>query len=128
MFDLAERLVVGGHDVTDAVIQRLKDLSALRVLEATKQIAQAAKAGGERRILRDEHGAAGAAVKMMIHPASYHYWGQRLGYKCWSDTQFCREYLRDVPASRVKTVTERPTVTSGWDGGGKRETKNYGAN
>lgn len=125
MFELAERLVVGGHDVTDEVIQRLKDMQALRVLQATKQIAQAAKVGSERRIMRDERGNAGAAVKMQIHPASYHYWGQRLGYKCWNDEQFCREYLRDNPASRIKTVTERPTFQIGWTGGGKRETKVY---
>lgn len=114
----------GGHDVTDDVMARLRDMRALQVLNATRRISLAAKAGGERRMLRGSNGGAAGAVKMMIEPASYHYWGQRLGYKCWQDKQFVAEYLRDNPASRVKTVSERPTVVCGFEGG-KRSTTTY---
>lgn len=119
-----ERIICGGHDVTDDVLKRLRDMKALRVLQATKQIALAAKAGGERRILRNANGSAAGAVSMQIHRESYHYWGQRLGYSCWADKQFCAEYLRDNPAARIKTVTERPTIAVGWEGN-KRSSESY---
>jgi hypothetical protein len=38
---------------------------------------------------------------MSIQADAYHYWGQRLGYKCWRDKQFRREFARDNPAVRV---------------------------
>jgi hypothetical protein len=68
-----------------------------------KRMALAAKAGGVRRMLKDT-GDGGGYQDMMIDPISYHYWGQRLGYECWDDAQFIREYKRDNPESRVKTV------------------------
>lgn len=37
-----------------------------------------------------------------INPTAFHYWGLRLGYKCWHDKQFMREFLRDNPAARVR--------------------------
>ena len=41
-------------------------------------------------------------VKAAIDLRAFHYWGQRLGYQCWNDKQFVREFLRDNPAARVK--------------------------
>tara|TARA_R100001463_G_scaffold47620_1_gene96628 strand:+ start:28585 stop:29004 length:420 start_codon:yes stop_codon:yes gene_type:complete len=41
--------------------------------------------------------------KARIEPTSYHYWGKRLGYDCWSDRKFIKEYLRDNPESRIKS-------------------------
>ena len=35
---------------------------------------------------------------------SFTYWGKRLGFQCWDDKQFLKEYLRDNEASRVKSV------------------------
>jgi hypothetical protein len=122
---LEERIVVGGHDVTEGVLERLQQMRALQVLEATRRIARAAKAGAERRVLRDENGNAAGEVKMMIEPASYHYWGQRLGYKCWSDKTFCREYLRDNEASRVKSKSDRPSILCGFEGANRRFRKRY---
>lgn len=37
-----------------------------------------------------------------INPTSFHFWGTKLGYDCWSDKRFLHEYLRDVPEARVK--------------------------
>lgn len=34
-------------------------------------------------------------LRARIPASSFHYWGQRLGYKCWQDETFIREFLRD---------------------------------
>lgn len=78
-----------------------------RQAKCLKEIALAAKNNGARKLLR---GDGGGQVEMMIHPTSYHYWGQRLGYQCWDDPAFRREYRRDVEASRVKTINDRLTI------------------
>ncbi len=41
-------------------------------------------------------------VRMEVDTYAYHYWGQRLGYKCWKDEAFLSEYERDNPNVRVK--------------------------
>lgn len=41
-------------------------------------------------------------VRMEVDSYVYHYWGQRLGYKCWRDENFLREFERDNPEARVK--------------------------
>ena len=41
-------------------------------------------------------------VRMAVTPDAYHYWGRRLGYECWRDKQFLREFERDNPNVRVK--------------------------
>lgn len=47
---------------------------------------------------------------MRITPESYHYWGNRLGYDCWGDKGFRKEFLRDVPEARVKYVARKQTI------------------
>lgn len=80
----------------------------------------AAKEGGERRLLHSRDGN-GGEVKMMIDPYSYHFWGQRLGYQCWQDATFCREFLRDNPEARVRSVSDRvQAVVAGFAGEVKR--------
>lgn len=39
-----------------------------------------------------------------IDSNSFTYWGKRLGFDCWNDKGFMREYLRDNPQSRVKSA------------------------
>lgn len=41
---------------------------------------------------------------------SFHYWGKRLGYDCWNDKQFMKEYLRDNPQSRTRSGGTRIQV------------------
>ena len=53
-----------------------------------------------------------------IETTSYHYWGKRLGYGCWNDRKFMKEYLRDNPESRVKSGGSKK-VKVGY--GGKKE-------
>lgn len=45
-----------------------------------------------------------------IPGAAYHYWGQRLGYECWEDTQFLNEFMRDNPEVAVTNYTKRTMV------------------
>lgn len=73
-----------------------------------REMARAAKQGGETRIIRTKEG--DGYVDIQIHPVSYHYWGQRLGYQCWDDPQFVREYKRDNEAARVKSTSDRLTL------------------
>lgn len=47
------------------------------------------------------------APTLSITPEAYHYWGQRLGYACWSDKQFLREFKRDNPACRINAKGTR---------------------
>ena len=34
---------------------------------------------------------------------AFHFWGQKLGYQCWSDKAFLREYRRDNPGLAMKS-------------------------
>lgn len=54
-------------------------------------------------------------LRMRIDPTLYHYWGHKLGYDCWKDSQFLREVERDNPEVRVKCGGTRLQV--GWSGG-----------
>jgi hypothetical protein len=65
-------------------------------------------------------------VKMRVHPLFWHYWGQRLGYECWDDAGFVREFLRDNESVRVKNVRPRLTVTVPDVPRSVRSSKNYG--
>ncbi len=42
--------------------------------------------------------------------SAFHYWGQRLGYECWEDKQFIREFFRDNPETAVKNRLKRTMV------------------
>ena len=74
-----------------------------------REMRQMAAEGGDRKILRFSDGN-GGEVRIQVHPVSYHYWGNRLGYQCWQDAEFIREYLRDNPEARVRNHAEHPTV------------------
>jgi hypothetical protein len=34
-------------------------------------------------------------LRARIPASSFHYWGQRLGYQCWSDENFLKKYLKE---------------------------------
>jgi hypothetical protein len=82
---------------------------AARRAKAEQEMAAAAAAHGERRFLQAPNGF-GGEVGLMVHSESFHYWGQRLGYGCWSDPQFVHEYLRDNPAARVRNHSRQAAV------------------
>lgn len=62
-------------------------------------------------------------VRLSIDAESYHYWGQRLGYKCWNDPQFLREFERDNPHARVKCGGTK--IMMGWRDSTKKFRKRY---
>jgi hypothetical protein len=47
---------------------------------------------------------------LSIAPEAYHYWGQRLGYQCWRSKEFRREYGRDNPGARVRSIPRKTCV------------------
>jgi hypothetical protein len=49
-------------------------------------------------------------MTMRIPVESYHYWGKRLGYDCWRDAGFRKEFLRDNPECRVNSKAAKTTV------------------
>lgn len=117
-----------GVDLGDLGLPRALDAEVRGVLAQWERERQrlcrarmrlAAKAGGERRLLGC------GEVKMMVDPYSYHYWGQELGYQCWSDRTFCAEFLRDNPEARVKSVGKVMGVVAGFAGTVKRFVKRY---
>ena len=61
-------------------------------------------------------------LRMRVDPALYHYWGHKLGYGCWKDSQFLREIERDNPEVRVKSGGTRLQV--GFEGA-KRSSQKF---
>lgn len=49
-------------------------------------------------------------LRMQIPRDAYHYWGQRLGYECWDDEQFLREFERDNPEVAVRNYAKKTVV------------------
>jgi hypothetical protein len=98
-----------------------------QVLAAVRQRRAAATLGQNRRSMNGL-----GRPRLEIDSYSYHYWGQRLGYKCWKDKQFLREFERDNPACRVKS-TGTKEIMVGYAGRGagapernRRFSKTYG--
>lgn len=80
-----------------------------RAEKALKIQRRAARENGERRILRSPDG--GGEFHFQVHPVFYHYWGQRLGYSCWDHgSDFVREFIRDNPEVRIRSVSEKLTL------------------
>ena len=67
-----------------------------------------------REARNESHTSSLGQHRARIEATSYHYWGKRLGYGCWNDRKFIKEYLRDNPESRVKSA------------GGKKAQVGYG--
>lgn len=44
---------------------------------------------------------------MSIDPTAYHHWGQKIGYQCWKNKAFRREFARDNPEVRVRSVPRK---------------------
>jgi hypothetical protein len=49
-------------------------------------------------------------LRASIPPSAFHYWGTRLGYECWEDRQFLREFIRDNPETAVRNRMKRTMV------------------
>ena len=55
-------------------------------------------------------------LRARIPASSFHYWGQRLGYDCWKDETFLKNYLKDndleVKGGRTKLMVGYGKSTS----------------
>jgi len=49
-------------------------------------------------------------LDMQIPADAYHYWGQRLGYECWDDETFKKEFKRDNPEVAVRNYAKKTVV------------------
>ena len=49
-------------------------------------------------------------LRMRVDGTAFHYWGQRVGYGCWKDEQFLKEFERDNPEARVRCGGTRMQV------------------
>lgn len=107
---MIQELVIPGYgDMTKAVMDELTRGHLAKLYMAERVQRRAAATLGERRTL------SAGEVTMQVHPKFYHYWGQRLGYECWEDKQFVREFLRDNPEARVTSKAANPSIlVSGW--------------
>ena len=98
-------VVPGFGDLTKEVMEEFKtgwNMTAARAAVEQKKIAEIQQ---ERRTV---HGI--GRLRMQISPTAYHYWGKRLGYDCWRDKQFLREFERDNPECRVVSRSEKTTI------------------
>lgn len=44
---------------------------------------------------------------------AFHFWGHKLGYECWDDRGFMKEFLRDNPECRVNSGGTKE-ISVGW--------------
>jgi hypothetical protein len=51
--------------------------------------------------------------ELAVDNFAFHSWGQKLGYKCWSDKNFRREFARDNPGAKVIHPGKTNTVGYG---------------
>jgi hypothetical protein len=66
--------------------------------------AEAHKKSNHKFNLERHKSVEGLGQKIATIPAdAFHFWGQKLGYKCWEDKGFMDEFLRDNPECRVNS-------------------------
>jgi hypothetical protein len=111
--------------LTGLVMEELRKGELLKQVRARERQGLIQKKRGEQKYLRS-----GGVMTSMIPPESFHYWGQRLGYECWEDDGFVREFLRDNAECRVHARAANASV--GWraesmaHGAERKYHKNYG--
>ena len=98
----------------DQLVEEFRKGELLKLVNAKKKQEASAAATGRRKFFADQ-----GEVQFQIRPEYFHHWGQRLGYECWNDPQFVREFLRDNPECRVDSRSTK--IQSGY-GGGSRAT------
>ena len=104
-------MIITGEDIDsdlmEAVRSRLQNMqeaelalakaSQLKLAEFHRNIESATVEGIGQHIMR-------------VTPESYHYWGNRMGYECWGDKGFRKEFLRDNPEARVKYTPRKASI------------------
>lgn len=85
------------------VVARLADVlkqehHVEKVMAAVRQRQAARELGTDRKAVEGL-----GRPRLEVDTFAYHYWGQRLGYQCWRDEAFLREFERDNPDCRVQS-------------------------
>lgn len=93
-------------DMTQEVI---RELTSGRLEEAVRARAEANAIAREEANLRRFNLKFGR-LRMRVSQESFDYWGQRLGYECWNNPQFLREYERDNPECRVRSAAQSTSL------------------
>ena len=62
-------------------------------------------------------------LRMRVDPTHFHYWGQKLGYQCWSDKGFLKDVERVHPELKVKCGGTKAQV--GYAASNPRFSKKY---
>lgn len=103
------QLVCGAseEEVSHGVITELNRRTQAKAAQMYRELPAIGR-HAERVRVADKEG--GGEWGNRVHPVSYHYWGQRLGYECWSDAEFTREYHRDNCYCRTRNTTTHTTV------------------
>ena len=71
----------------------------------------AAKQAGHFNRFNEANSIEGIGNKIAAIPVqAWHYWGNRLGYECWEDKTFLKEFLRDNPETAVNNYVKRTVV------------------
>lgn len=55
------------------------------------------------------------ALESRIPGTAYHAWGQRLGYDCWNDPGFRRDFRKMAPETVVRCYGTRTQVPVAWE-------------
>jgi len=86
LIDDLNKIIVDGHNFERFMAQRRQRQAARELGQNRKSI----EGLGRPRLEIDSY--------------AHAYWGQRLGYQCWKDPQFLREFERDNEHCRVKAT------------------------
>lgn len=90
------------------IYNELREGELIDFVKAKQEQELAKVQNGERYFFGDR-----GEVKFQIHNKFYHHWGQRLGYECWDDQEFLREYLRDNESCRIDSHSRKIQVGHG---------------
>lgn len=90
------------EDVMEMVKANLRDMAEAQLAVAEEKQRKAAAWHQQMRTHEATTVDGVGQLIMRITPEAFHYWGQRLGYNCWGDGTFRKEFLRDNESVRVK--------------------------
>jgi len=102
------RVMVSGKNIAAEILQRIREENALKVLDATKRLAVAAKARGEARFIQDGDG--GGYVDFMMSPVVYHAFGRKWGYDALRDKGFVQDCVKHGSAIRPRSRNAKCVV------------------
>jgi hypothetical protein len=98
------------EDVMDAVRGRLRDMAEAELAVAEERQRKLAEWHAKMQTAEARTIDGVGQLILRITPEAYHYWGRRLGYECWGDGQFKKEFARDNEAARVKYTPRTATI------------------